>query len=306
MTTQQHVTIFGFGSQGRAQACNLRDSGWDVTVALKPGSKTIDAATSAQFTVTTNLTAAASATPFALMLCPDLAQSALWKDHLEEHLPSEAAIAFAHGYSMHYGGITPRADLDVLLAAPMCPGPALRQRYVDGGDTAFISAIAQNASGYAAARLERFLQAVTKHQYDEIKSSFAEETETDLFSEQALLCGGLSHLMLAVFDTIVAAGYNPKIAYYTCLHESRDLAQLFATKGLGGAFNAISAVARHGALTRGPRIITDTVRTTLAAMMEEIRSGQYAKEVEQTTTEPTTPWRNHLIEQIHGEVTKDN
>lgn len=295
----QHITIFGYGSQGQAQALNLRDSGWAVTVAVRAGGTSHAKAEADGFAVLTDNIAAARAAHAAAILTSDRAQPELWQQALNEYLPRHAMVVFAHGYNIHYRHILPRPDLHILLAAPMCPGAALRARYRDGGTTPIITALHQDASGTARAWLDGFIRAITDGHVDEIRSSFAEETETNLFVEQALLVGGLSHLIVATFDTMVAAGYNPKLAYYWCLHDLRDLANLFADYGLAEGYARVSRTARHGAMTRGPRVIDDHVRATMQQLLAEVRSGDYDRELQTAEDLPAATWRQHLLDKLH-------
>lgn len=303
--TKKNATIIGYGSQGRAQALNLRDSGWNIEIVLPAYSSKITAVQTDEITLSQNPKLSVANSQFVIMLAPDLKHGTIWNQWLKDALPPHSALLFAHGYSVHYKELQPRADIDVILAAPMCPGPSLRKRYECGGVSAFITSIQNDASGTASARLKTFLLDVTKNQYDEIPSTFVEETETDLFSEQVLTCGGLTHLIMAAFDTLIEAGYNPKIAYYTCLQECRDLAELFANQGLAGAFAKISGVARYGALTRGPTVIDSNTKRAMHKALSQIRSGEFRLELAEANannSEPTAPWRNHLIEQLHSEI----
>ncbi len=295
-----HITIYGYGAQGRAQALNVRDSGWDVTVVLRENSSSLARAAHDEIRTSTDCVAATRATQIAVLLIPDTAQPALYNELLAPHLPPHATLIFAHGFNIHYERILPREDLDVLLAAPMCDGIGLREKFCANEIIPIITAIHHDANGAAADTLQSYIGALTKNRCDVIPSTFAAETETDLFSEQVLLCGGLAFLILAVFDTLVAAGYDPKIAYYTALHEPKNLARLFSERGLQDGFANISAVARHGALTRGPRVIDDHVRATLQTILSEIQSGDYARELITNPPPAAAPWREHLIERLQA------
>lgn len=272
------ATIFGYGTQGRAQALNLRDSGWEMTVVLPAASKSIRVAEDDGMRVETDAAAAAKTAQIAVILAQDSAQPALW-DSIGGHLPKHAAVIFAHGYNIHYKQIVPQADLDVLLVAPLCPGTELRERYVTGSVAPIVTAIHQDASGNARQRLRDYITALSAGRVEEVESTFAEETETDLFIEQVLLCGGLSHLMLAAFEIMTEAGYNPRLAYYNCVHEPAHITKLFSERGLSGAFEKISATARYGALTRGPRIVDENMKRKMREIMEEIKSGHFACEL---------------------------
>ncbi|MBI4238445.1 MAG: ketol-acid reductoisomerase [Deltaproteobacteria bacterium] len=278
-----HVTIFGYGSQGRAHALNLSESGWDITVVLRPESPSISIAKQDGVEVITDAISTACKTEICALLLPDLAQPELWREVLVTHLPTNSAILFAHGYAIHYGLITPRADLDIILAGPMCPGTELRNRYVARDSVPIVTAIQQDHSGHAAERLRAYVDGITGGRHDVIESTFAEETETDLFSEQALLCGGLGYLVQAVYELLVEAGYNPKLAHYTAMTEPVNLARLIAAHGVDGMLDRISHVARYGARTRGPRIIDTRVRQTLRTILAEIRSGSFQRELAEAT-----------------------
>lgn len=279
MSLSHHATIFGYGTQGRAQALNLRDSGWTVTVALRPGSRSLAHAQHDGMTTTTDLITAAQSATLVALLITDQAQAQVWNDVLREHLPQHAALLFAHGYAIHFGAIQPRADLDIILAGPMCPGAELRTRYEAQHTTPIITAVHQDASGQACARLNEYIAGITGNHYDCVEATFAEETETDLFSEQALLCGGLGYLVKAVYDIMRAAGYNQKLAFYTATKEPVNLARLIAEHGVEGMLARISATARYGAQTRGPRVIDAHVRTTLQQILREIQDGSFAREL---------------------------
>lgn len=277
-----HATIFGYGTQGRSQALNLRDSGWVVTVALRPESRSLAHAQQDGMTTTTDLTSAARTATLVALLITDQAQAQVWSDILRAHLPTHATLLFAHGYAVHYRMIEPRADLDIVLAGPMCPGSELRERYLTQQITPIIRAVHQDTSGRARERLDEYIAGITGNHSDLVEATFAEETETDLFSEQALLCGGLGYLVKAVYDIMRAAGYNEKLAFYTATKEPVNLARLIADHGVDGMFARISATARYGAQTRGPRVIDAHVRTTLQQILREIQDGRFATELEGT------------------------
>lgn len=296
----QQCTVFGYGPQGQAQALNLRDAGWKVEIGVRPGPSWERARADgfAPHEISAELTQEAHT---ALLLIADDAHATIYSDVLCEHLPQGALLSFAHGFSVHYGAITPRPDLDIALTAPMCPGASVRSNAQTHTPTPIITAVHQDSTGAAQERLSSLVDGFTNGHADIIPSSFAEETETNLFAEQALLIGGLSHLILATFDTMVDAGYNPKLAYYWCLHDMRDCANLFASKGLAGALEGISRTARHGGLTRGPRIITDSTRSTLQSLVQEIRAGTYAQELADTCDHTSHHWRTSLLQKIHDE-----
>lgn len=271
------IVIFGFGSQGRAQALNLRDRGCKVFVALPPESKGIKEANEAGFEVVTDASVAAGIARVAAILVPDTAQPALWKNSIGGNLKKHAAVIFAHGFNIHYKLIVPRDDLDVVLVAPMGSGPALRESFLTGKEFTFALAVHQDASGKAAATAEEYAKSIGCTKI--IKTNFKEETETDLFSEQAVTCGGLMELVRAGMDTLVNAGYSPEMAYQCCLKETKDLASLLATYEIEGTLARISSIAKYGAVTRGPRVISKEVRGEMERILSEIKSGQFAREV---------------------------
>ncbi len=280
------ATIIGYGSQGRAQALNLRDSGWAITVAVRHDSPSMHRALADDMTVVTDITAAIRDATIVALLTSDQSQPAIWQHYLQPHLPKDATLLFAHGYAIHYGLIQPRSDIDVVLAGPMCPGDELRRRYSQRETIPIIAAVHQAArddtfgGDGADGRLMRYIDGITGGRHDIINTTFAQETETDLFSEQALLCGGLGFLVQAVYDLLCAAGYNEKLAYYTATKEPVNLARLIADHGVDGMLDRISATARYGAITRGPRIIDDHVQTTLKTILREIQDGRFAEELQ--------------------------
>lgn len=280
---EKRVAIFGFGSQGKAQALNLRDSGWEVTVVVRPGSPSMAKAEAEGLRVSTDAASIARASNIITLLVADHAQPAVW-EMIASHLPTHAAVIFAHGYNVHYQKIRPRKDLDLLLVAPIGPGVALRQRYCDGGTSPIVTAIHQDASGRAETLLQQYTRDITNNAAEIIPSTMAEETETNLFAEQALLVGGLSHLMQAVYETMVQAGYNERLAHVWCHHGTRDLAAHFAQFGIEGGYQRVSRTAAHGGSTRGPRIINAQTRATLQAILKEIQDGSYAHELSNDIT----------------------
>lgn len=277
---EKAITVFGYGAQGEGQAQNLKDSGCCVTVCLYPGSPSIDRAKAAGFTVMTDPAVAARQTEIAVMLTPDAAIAPLWESALREHLPARAALLFAHGFAIHYNLIAPKATQDILLVAPMGHGSILRQKFRDGGGIPAIYAIHQDASGRARETALAFAQAIGCARVGAIASTFEEETETDLFSEQTAVVGGFMELIRAAFDTMVNAGYQPSIAYWSTLRELEGMARVLATRGLADGVGGVSATARFGAVTRGPRIVTDGTRAELQKILDEIRSGKFLKELQ--------------------------
>lgn len=271
----ERVAIVGYGAQGRAQAMNVKDSGVDVIVALRRGSPHHAQAAADGFEVATPDEAARVA-GIVVLLVPDEAQPALYGDVLEPALGPSSALVFAHGFNVHYRRITPRADLDVLLVAPKGIGEQVRATYVAGHGVPGLVAVGQDASGRAQARALGYARAVGHGRAVILETTFADETETDLFGEQAVLCGGITALAEAGFDTLVEAGYPAELAYFECLHEIKLIADLLYARGIAGMRESISTTAAFGDASRGPRLIDDGVRRRMREMLEEIRTGEFA------------------------------
>lgn len=286
MTLQhQAVTIFGFGSQGRAQALNARDSGWKVTVFLRPESQRlkevqqIAESEKGEFCIVTDPVTAAREALISVILLPDGAQPEFWRTVLEPNLPKEAALIFAHGFNIHFKQIRPRADIDCLLVAPSLQGDGLRRNYLEKEVVPILTAVAQDATDRAYRLVEDFAGAIGGTQTKIFPSTFKEETETDLFAEQAVLCGGLTELIRAGISTLTEAGYNAEIANVCCLKELKAIADAIYLHGIDGLMDRISDTARYGAQTRGPRVITKETRQTMKKILEEICSGKFAEEL---------------------------
>ncbi len=272
------VAVLGYGSQGHAHANNLRDSGVrEVRVGLRPGSGSAVKAETAGFTVYEPGEAVAGAS-LVMVLAPDEVQPALYKDSIEKNLPEGGALAFAHGFNVHFGLIEPREDIDVIMIAPKGPGHTVRATYVAGGGVPSLIAIAQDASGRARDTALSYAAAIGAGRAGVIETSFREETETDLFGEQAVLCGGLAELAQAGFDTLVEAGYAPEMAYFECLHELKLIVDLMYEGGIANMWYSVSNTAEYGGLTRGKRIVTDETRAEMKRILREIQTGRFAKE----------------------------
>jgi ketol-acid reductoisomerase len=271
------VAIVGYGSQGHAHANNLHESGVDVTVALRPGSASALKAESAGLRVQA-LDAAVAAADVVMVLAPDEHQAKLYRDHLAHNLKPGAALAFAHGFNIHFGQIEPRADLDVIMIAPKGPGHLVRSTYQKGGGVPALIAVHQDATGQARALAMAYAVANGGGRAGIIETNFREECETDLFGEQAVLCGGVTALIQAGFETLVEAGYAPEMAYFECLHEVKLIVDLIYEGGIANMRYSISNTAEYGDLTRGPRLINAAVRAEMKQILEEIQSGQFAKE----------------------------
>jgi ketol-acid reductoisomerase len=271
------VAIIGYGSQGHAHANNLRDSGVDVTVGLREGSESAAKASKAGFTVKDPADAAAEA-DLVMVLVPDEHQASLYRDKLAGNLKQGAALAFAHGFNIHYGQIEPRADLDVMMIAPKGPGHLVRSTYTQGGGVPSLIAIHQDASGRGKEVALSYASANGGGRAGVIETSFREETETDLFGEQAVLCGGATALVQAGFETLVEAGYAPEMAYFECLHELKLIVDLMYEGGIANMRYSISNTAEYGDLTRGPRVITEETKWEMREILTEIQNGEFARE----------------------------
>lgn len=271
------IVVMGFGAQGSAQAKNLAGSGMDVTVYLRAGSSREKEVRDPKIKLTSDLFNAASIADLAVILLPDGEQPALFGE-MEAHFKRHAAVVFAHGFNIRYGLITPRKDLDVILVAPMAHADMLRADFVSGKGTPCQIAVAQDASGNAEPIATEYAKAVALTG-PFIRTTFAEETETDLFAEQAVLCGGLFALIRTAFETLVEKGYGPEIAYFCCLKEVKAIANLLYEEGIEGAREKISDTALYGDLTRGPRLINGHVRGEMRKILDEIRSGAFKEEI---------------------------
>ena len=272
------VAIVGYGSQGHAHANNLKDSGVrELVVALRPGSVGTAKAEAAGLAVKAPAEAAAWA-DVTMVLTPDELQSRLYADALRDNLREGAALAFAHGLSVHFRLIEPRPDLDVFMVAPKGPGHTVRSEYAAGGGVPCLIAVAQDASGNALEIGLSYASAIGGGRAGVIETTFREECETDLFGEQAVLCGGLTSLVMAGYETLVEAGYAPEMAYFECLHEVKLIVDLIYEGGIANMRYSISNTAEYGDLTRGPRLVDDGVRRRMREILEEIQSGRFARE----------------------------
>lgn len=274
----KHVAIVGYGSQGHAHALNLRDSGVaNVTVALRPGSATATKATAAGFTVAAPEIAAKNA-DIVMVLAPDEHHGALYTHYLRDTMKKGAALAVAHGFSVHFQLIEPRSDLDVFMIAPKGPGHTVRSEYLKGGGVPTLVAVHQNATGKALDIALSYAAANGGGRAGIIETSFREECETDLFGEQSVLCGGVTALIQAGFETLVEAGYAPEMAYFECLHEVKLIVDLIYEGGIANMRYSISNTAEYGDYTRGPRIITAETKAAMKAILDDIQSGRFARD----------------------------
>ncbi|OYY69124.1 NADP-dependent ketol-acid reductoisomerase [Sphingomonas sp. 28-63-12] len=283
LITSKKVAVVGYGSQGHAHAQNLRDSGVkEVAIALRPGSATAKKAEAAGFKVMSNAEAAAWA-DVTMILAPDEHQAAIYADDLHANLKPGATIAFAHGLNIHFGLIEARADLDVIMIAPKGPGHTVRSEYQKGGGVPCLIAVAQEAegqdgNGYAKALALSYASAVGGGRSGIIETSFREECETDLFGEQAVLCGGITHLIQAGFETLVEAGYAPEMAYFECLHETKLIVDLLYEGGIANMRYSISNTAEYGDIKTGPRIITAETKAEMKRVLADIQAGRFVKD----------------------------
>ncbi len=271
------VAIIGYGSQGHAHALNLRDSGVDVRVALRDGSRSRAKAEAAGLRVTSIADAAREADVI-MNLAPDTDQQAIHNQSVAPHLQPGDVLLFAHGFNIRFGLIIAPEGVDVAMVAPKGPGHLVRRTYEGGGGVPALIAVEQDASGTARALALSYANAIGGTRAGVLETTFAEETETDLFGEQVVLCGGLTALIQAGFETLVEAGYQPESAYFECLHEVKLIVDLMYEQGISGMRYSISTTAEYGDMTRGPRIVNDSVRAEMKKILGEIRSGQFAEE----------------------------
>jgi ketol-acid reductoisomerase len=272
------VAIVGYGSQGHAHAQNLRDSVVsEVAIALRPGSATAKKVEEAGFKVLGNAEAAAWA-DILMVLAPDEHQAAIYNDDLAANLKPGSALAFAHGLNVHFGLIEPRKDIDVFMIAPKGPGHTVRCEYLKGGGVPCLIAIHQDASGNAHDVALSYASAVGGGRSGVIETTFKEECETDLFGEQAVLCGGLTHLIMAGFETLTEAGYAPEMAYFECLHEVKLIVDLMYEGGIANMRYSISNTAEYGDITIGPRLITDETKKEMKRVLADIQQGRFVKQ----------------------------
>ena len=271
------IAVIGYGSQGRAQAANLRDSGCPVVVGLRSPSVSASAAREDGFEVTGIAEAVRDGDVIALLV-PDEVQARVYGDHVAGALRPGRTLLFAHGFSVHFGQLPLPGGVDVVMVSPKGPGYQLRTEFREGRGLVTLVAVHQDASGHALQTALGYGAAIGGGRAAMIETTFREECETDLFGEQAVICGGLSHLVQAGFETLVEAGYPPELAYFECLHEVKYVADLMHRRGIAGMREVISNTARYGDLTRGPRVVGPEVRREMRKVLQEIRSGQFAAE----------------------------
>lgn len=274
----KNIVIFGYGSQGHAHALNLKDSGFKVSVCLRSGSAGIAKAKAQGLTVVDDAAKAAKAADVAMILIPDENQKALYDQSLKDNLPKGVTLMFGHGFNIHFKRIVPRDDMDVAMVAPKGPGHLVRSQYCDGTGVPCLLAIHQNKSGKAKELGLAYASAIGGGRAGVIETSFKDETETDLFGEQVVLCGGATQLILKGFETLTEAGYPAELAYFECLHELKLIVDLIYQGGMANMRYSISNTAEYGDLTRGPRLIDETVKARMQRLLKDIQDGSFAKE----------------------------
>jgi len=302
------VAILGYGSQGHAHALNLSESGVDVRVGLRPGSSSGAKAEEAGLRVT-SVEQAATEADVIMVLLPDTEQKDVYDTQIAPHLAAGDCLMFAHGFNIRFGQIVPPEGVDVAMVAPKGPGHLVRRTYTEGGGVPSLIAVHQDATGNARALALSYAHGIGATRAGVLDTTFAEETETDLFGEQVVLCGGLTALATAGFETLVAAGYQPESAYFECLHELKLIVDLMYEQGIAGMRYSISDTAEYGDLTRGPRVISDEVRATMQRILSDIRDGSFAEEwiAENRAGRPNfhklqEQGRQHQIEKVGAEL----
>ncbi|HUY06574.1 MAG TPA: ketol-acid reductoisomerase [Acidimicrobiales bacterium] len=277
LIANRKVAIIGYGSQGHAHALNLRDSGIDVRVGLRAGSSSRGKAEAAGLRVL-DISDAAAEADIIMLLLPDTDQAGVYERDISPNLSDGDALLFAHGFNIRYKTIVPPKSVDVAMVAPKGPGHLVRRTYVEGGGVPSLIAVENDATGNAKAIALAYADAIGGTRAGVLETTFTEETETDLFGEQVVLCGGLTALITAGFETLVAAGYQPESAYFECLHEVKLIVDLMYEQGIAGMRFSISSTAEYGDLTRGPRIVNDAVRAEMRRVLDEIQDGRFAEE----------------------------
>lgn len=305
---EKKVGIIGYGSQGHAHSLNLRDSGVTVKVGLRQGSASCQKAEAAGLAVG-RVEEVADWADVIMILAPDTSQAEIYERSIAPYLRAGKTLMFAHGFNIRYGTIVPPAEVDVSMVAPKAPGHRVREVFQEGGGTPALLAIHQDASGQARANAISYAHALGATRAGVLETTFAEETETDLFGEQAVLCGGVSALIKAAFETLVEAGYQPELAYFECMHELKLIVDLMYRGGLNYMRYSVSDTAEHGDYTAGPRLVTEETKYTMAKILEEIQDGTYARNwIEENRK--GRPWFNqqrrlnqdHPIEKVGAEL----
>jgi ketol-acid reductoisomerase len=282
------VAVIGYGSQGHAHALNAKESGANVVVGLRKGSPSWAEAEAAGLTVM-EVADAAKAGGLIMVLLPDETQAAVYREQIAPHLEADNALLFAHGFNIHFGQIQPPADVDVFMVAPKGPGHLVRRTYTEGAGVPCLIAIHQDATGTAKQRALAYAKAIGGTRGGVLETTFKEETETDLFGEQAVLCGGVTELMLSGFNTLVEAGYQPEIAYFECVHEMKLIVDLIYEGGFERMRHSISNTAEYGDYVTGPRVVTDETRAEMKRVLRDIQQGKFARDflLENQVGQPT-------------------
>jgi ketol-acid reductoisomerase len=271
------VAIIGYGSQGHAHALNLKDSGVSVVVGLRSGSSSVEKARAHGLEVLEPADAASHG-DVVMMLVPDELHRSVWESGVKDGIASGNMLMFGHGFSIHYGEVTPPPDVDVTLVAPKGPGHLVRRQYLEGSGVPCLAAVQQDATGNALQLALAYAKGIGGTRGGVIETTFKDETETDLFGEQAVLCGGVTELVRAGYETLTDAGYDPKLAYFECLHELKLIVDLMYEKGIAGMRYSISNTAEYGDMTRGKRVISEETRQAMKQILGEIQSGDFARE----------------------------
>jgi len=294
------IAVLGYGSQGRAHAMNLRDSGFEVVIGLRPGGATTAKAENDGFAVLPPDEAVDGAGLVAFLV-PDMVQGKLYQK-IEPKLKKNATVLFAHGFNIHYGLVKPREDLDVVLIAPKGPGDLVRRQYEAGRGVPCLVAVAQDATGKAHARALAYADGIGGTRGGVLDTTFAEETETDLFGEQAVLCGGLSELIVRGFGTLVEAGYQPEVAYFECMHEVKLIVDLLHEGGLKKMHQFVSETAKYGDLTQGPRVVDDHTGERMKEVLKDIQDGTFAKNWVSEYDAGLPEYNRLLEEDLHSQI----
>lgn len=304
------IAVIGYGSQGHAQAQNLKESGMDVIVSTRTGTPNYQLAVKHGFKPL-SVEEAAQQGDFIQILMPDETQRAVYENQIKPHLKNGKTLCFSHGFNIHFGQIVPPPNIDVIMIAPKGPGHLVRSEFEKGGGVPCLMAIHQNATGKAKEKAMAYAHGIGGTRAGVMETTFAEETETDLFGEQAVLCGGAAALVKAGFETLVEAGYQPELAYFECMHELKLIVDLFYQGGLSYMRYSISNTAEYGDLTRGPRIVTEETKKEMKRILSEIQSGQFAREwiLENQAGRPVfnaleKKDKGHLIEKVGRELRK--
>jgi len=304
------VAVIGYGAQGRAQSLNLRDSGVNVIISELEGTPNYDQAVADGFTPMSAKDATVKA-DIIQILTQDHVQEMLYKNDIKDSLVAGKALCFSHGFNIRFGQIVPPADVDVFMVAPKGPGTLVREQYEEGKGVPCLVAVEQNASGKAFDLAMAYAKGLGGTRAGVLETTFTEETETDLFGEQAVLCGGASALVQAGFEVLVEAGYQPEIAYFECLHELKLITDLMITKGITGMRHVVSDTAEYGDVSRGPRVINAGVKDEMKKILSEIQSGEFAKEwIDENKngrpnfTKQREDGKNHIIEKVGAELRK--